>query len=65
MSLRFQSISKYAINCETGVIYMDGFAKITGNSLRNSRINADTKLIYKKGNINTEFGYLIFYKHRH
>ncbi|MDR3141844.1 MAG: hypothetical protein LBU37_08995 [Tannerellaceae bacterium] len=40
---------------------MDGFAKITGNSLRNSRVNADAKLIYKKGNIQTEFGYLIFY----
>jgi hypothetical protein len=61
LSLRFQSISKYAINCETGVRYMDGFAKITGNSIRNSRINADAKLICKKGNINTELGYLIFY----
>jgi hypothetical protein len=61
LSLRFQSISKYAINCETSVTYMDGFAKITDNSLRNSRINMDAKLIYKKGNINTELGYLIFY----
>ncbi|MDR1552698.1 MAG: hypothetical protein LBS69_04450, partial [Prevotellaceae bacterium] len=61
LSLRFQSISKYAINCETGVTYMDGFSKITDNSLRNSRINMDAKLIYKKGNINAELGYLIFY----
>jgi hypothetical protein len=61
LSLRFQSISKYAINGEMGVTYMDGFAKITDNSLRNSRINIDAKLIYKKGNINTELGYLIFY----
>jgi hypothetical protein len=60
-SLRFQSISKYAINCEMGITYMDGFAKITDNSLRNSRININAKLIYKKGNINTELGYLIFY----
>jgi hypothetical protein len=61
LGLRFQSISKHAINCETGVTYMDGFAKITGNLLRNSRLNADTKLIYKKKNIHTEFSYLIFY----
>jgi hypothetical protein len=61
LSLRFHSISKYAINCETGVTYMDGFTKIMNNLLKNSRINGDAKLIYKKGNINTELGYLIFY----
>jgi hypothetical protein len=61
LSLRFQSISKHVLNCESSITYMDGFAKITGNLLKNSRLNADTKLIYKKGNIHTEFGYLIFY----
>jgi hypothetical protein len=61
LSLRLQSISKHAINCEIGVTYMDGFTKIIGNLLRNSRMNADAKLIYKKGNIHTEVGYLIFY----
>jgi hypothetical protein len=59
--LRFQSISKQVFNFETGLTFMEGLAEIASNSLRNSRLNIDTKVIYKKENFNTEIGYLIFY----
>jgi hypothetical protein len=61
VKLRLQSISKLPINYETEIAYMNGATEIMGNSLENSRLNLDAKLIYKKGNINTELNYLIYY----
>ncbi|MDR2389933.1 MAG: carboxypeptidase-like regulatory domain-containing protein [Tannerellaceae bacterium] len=59
--LNLQSISNHAVNYETDIIYTDGFAEIVDNLLRNNHLHVNAKLIYKKGNINTELSYLIFH----